>query len=154
MSKEIRNWLEKARSVYAGYGSSERYEKLSLCIDEVLKLLSQPKDQPISKLTKRIHREFASMFAGTSENIRQSIRNKDLKELCERLDISEASRRELLVACKIGLTKALEISAVAIELGAEITPTHKKHVEQIEAVITNEERINQCQEVQKKSKKK
>ena len=41
MSKEIEEEIEKAKSVYSGYGSSERYEKLLFHLDQVLALWKQ-----------------------------------------------------------------------------------------------------------------
>jgi len=39
---QLRQLIEKTRSVYAGYGSSERYEKLSSYLDQALALLPCP----------------------------------------------------------------------------------------------------------------
>jgi len=60
---------------------------------------------------------------------------RNLNQALAILKQPKAQPKELLKACKIGLEKALGISAVATELGAEIIQKHKKHIKQIEAAI-------------------
>lgn len=43
-------------------------------------------DQTAMSLTARLRREFASMFLGTSQNIRQAVKNKDIKDACDIID--------------------------------------------------------------------
>ena len=49
---------------------------------------------------------------------------------------------ELRKACKIGLNKALGISTVALDLGAKITPKHKKDIEIIEAALAKSQELS------------
>ena len=106
----------------------------------------QPKDQPSSEFTKKVRLNLENW--GTVLEIQEDVRVRTivdwLKEACKIIGKSEASRKELLEACKIGLEKALGITNIANKVGiAPDTPGRReadKDIKQIEAAIAKAEK--------------
>ena len=149
MSKEVKDLLVEYCEWCKAQGGNCQANLDGCSIFDALALL-KPKDQPSSEFTKefRRHLERERKSMGFAIWARA-------KEACDRLDITNALNRrlkkdsesikvDLLDACKIGLEKALGISTVSTELGAKITPTHKKHIEIMEAAIAKASENKKC----------
>jgi len=54
MSREMIELAEKAKGIYSGYGSSVRYEKLQLCLDQIIALALLQKQPLEGELVGRL----------------------------------------------------------------------------------------------------
>jgi len=128
MSQEIKEAIEDL-GIAKCYASPKAEEYINHALTKLRK--EQP---PTGDFTEKI-RSFIKLY---ENEIPRRAEITFLKEACAIIDRAETSKADLLTACKIGLKKALGISVVAAELGAQILPKHQKDIEQIEAAIAKE----------------